>query len=319
MLGLKLNHVSKRGYWRQRIWQQLGHIMACNLFRLIMTSSNETFPRYWPFARETTGHRWIPLTKASDAELWCFFFYLLLSKWLSKQSKRWWFETPPHSLWRHCNVKRLPELLPIGKCICKLRLQNTFWSGPNELNTWYIYTVILTMELPFYPNFILKLILCACRKKKHGWPRGRLQFEQYFKYPITYIICTETQNVTIWNFLHWLPWQPAMKISSKWQHPRFSVHTYLGTSGEMLYGGRERSCVDPWLSSGSRLREHEDSPRGFAEFAHLGDVVEFSSGGFRLENVCSIGLLVEFRLAASWSWWAPFNDGGSLFGEALAG
>ena len=162
------------------------------------------------------------------------------------------------------------------------------------------------------------------QKKKHGWPRGRLQFEQYFKYPITYIICTETQNVTIWNFLHWLPWklsfwqlpvQPAMKISSKWQHPRFSVHTYLGTSGEMLYGGRERSCVDPWLSSGS----HEDSPRGFAEFAHLGDVVEFSSGGFRLENVCSIGLLVEFRLAASWSWWAPFNDGGSLFGEALAG
>ena len=32
----------------------------------------ETFPRYWPFARETTGHRWIPFTKASDAVLWCF-------------------------------------------------------------------------------------------------------------------------------------------------------------------------------------------------------------------------------------------------------
>ena len=26
------------------------------------------FPRYWP----STGHRWIPLTKASDAELWGF-------------------------------------------------------------------------------------------------------------------------------------------------------------------------------------------------------------------------------------------------------
>ena len=25
------------------------------------------FPRYWSF-----GHRWIPLTKGSDAELWCF-------------------------------------------------------------------------------------------------------------------------------------------------------------------------------------------------------------------------------------------------------
>ena len=28
------------------------------------------FPRYWPFVRGI--HRWIPHTKASDAELWCF-------------------------------------------------------------------------------------------------------------------------------------------------------------------------------------------------------------------------------------------------------
>ena len=30
------------------------------------------FPRYWPFCGEFTGHRWIPRTKASDAELWIF-------------------------------------------------------------------------------------------------------------------------------------------------------------------------------------------------------------------------------------------------------
>ena len=30
------------------------------------------YPRYWPFVREFTGHRWIPRTKPSDAELWCF-------------------------------------------------------------------------------------------------------------------------------------------------------------------------------------------------------------------------------------------------------
>ena len=29
-------------------------------------------PHYWPFVRGITGHRWIPLTKASGAELWCF-------------------------------------------------------------------------------------------------------------------------------------------------------------------------------------------------------------------------------------------------------
>ena len=30
------------------------------------------FPRYWPFVMGFTVHRWIPLTKASDTELWCF-------------------------------------------------------------------------------------------------------------------------------------------------------------------------------------------------------------------------------------------------------
>ena len=50
-----------------------------------------------PLGREFFGHRWIPLTKASDAELWCF----LWSARLSKQSWGWWFETPSCSLWRH--------------------------------------------------------------------------------------------------------------------------------------------------------------------------------------------------------------------------
>ena len=31
------------------------------------------FPRYWPFVRGI--HRWIPFTKPSDAELWCFLWY----------------------------------------------------------------------------------------------------------------------------------------------------------------------------------------------------------------------------------------------------
>ena len=43
------------------------------------------FPRYWPFVR------WLPHTKASDAELWCF-FDLRLNKRLSKQ-------------WYHFNIR----------------------------------------------------------------------------------------------------------------------------------------------------------------------------------------------------------------------
>ena len=30
------------------------------------------FLSYWPFVGESTGHPWIPLTKDSDAELWCY-------------------------------------------------------------------------------------------------------------------------------------------------------------------------------------------------------------------------------------------------------
>ena len=30
------------------------------------------FPRHWPFVRGIHRSRWIPHTKASDAELWCF-------------------------------------------------------------------------------------------------------------------------------------------------------------------------------------------------------------------------------------------------------
>ena len=40
------------------------------------------------------------------------FFYLRPIKRLSKQSWRWWFETPSCSLWRHCNVSHNSNLFP---------------------------------------------------------------------------------------------------------------------------------------------------------------------------------------------------------------
>ena len=68
-----------------------------------MTSSNgNVFRVTGHLCGEFTGHRWIPRTKANDAELW-FFFDLCLNKRLSKQSWGWWFETPSRPLWRHCN------------------------------------------------------------------------------------------------------------------------------------------------------------------------------------------------------------------------
>ena len=38
----------------------------------MMTSWNDIFRVNGILRGEFTGHRWIPLTKASDAEIWCF-------------------------------------------------------------------------------------------------------------------------------------------------------------------------------------------------------------------------------------------------------
>ena len=46
------------------------------------------FPRYWSLVRETTGHQWIPITKASDTELWCFLWSA------SEQTAEQTLETP---------------------------------------------------------------------------------------------------------------------------------------------------------------------------------------------------------------------------------
>ena len=65
------------------------------------SSNGNLFHVTGPLWGEFTGHRWIPRTKASDAELW--YFHLCLNKRLSKQSEGWWIDTPSWSLWRHRN------------------------------------------------------------------------------------------------------------------------------------------------------------------------------------------------------------------------
>ena len=58
--------------------------------------------RYWHFGRGIHRSSWPsqrPVTQSFSV-----FFHLRLNKWLSKQSRGWWFETPSCPLWRHCNV-----------------------------------------------------------------------------------------------------------------------------------------------------------------------------------------------------------------------
>ena len=68
---------------------------------LMMTSSNGSIFRITG-PLEFTGHRWISLTKASDAELWWFLWSVWIDGWVNN------YEAGDlrrhHSLWRHCNV-----------------------------------------------------------------------------------------------------------------------------------------------------------------------------------------------------------------------
>ena len=69
----------------------------------MMTSSNgKKFRVTGHLWGDFTGHRWIPRTKVSEAELRCFLWSVFFNQ-LSKQSWCWWVATPSRPLWRHCN------------------------------------------------------------------------------------------------------------------------------------------------------------------------------------------------------------------------
>ena len=72
------------------------------------------FPRYWPFVRWI--HWRLPgvVTRIFDV-----FFDLRLNKRLSKPSRHLWFETPSHSLWRHCNTIKQSQFASVKYCLAK--------------------------------------------------------------------------------------------------------------------------------------------------------------------------------------------------------
>ena len=125
--------------------QWLGPIISGNFAPCMLTGSAlETFTPWWRHQMEKkfrvtgllcgefTGDRWIPRTKASDAELWYFlwslpeqtgvFCDLRPNQQLSNQWRRWWFETLPRSLWRHCNATSMQNMPP-----CMPDITNIYW------------------------------------------------------------------------------------------------------------------------------------------------------------------------------------------------
>ena len=85
--------------WSRCRWKQLIDIMApspwwrhqMEIFSALLSFCAGILP--------VTAKR--PVTRGFDV-----FFELRPNKWFSKQWRRWWFETPSRSLWRHWNDHR---------------------------------------------------------------------------------------------------------------------------------------------------------------------------------------------------------------------
>ena len=73
---------------------------------LIMTASyGNIFHVTDPLWGESAGYRWIPLTNASDTELWCF-LRCSPEHTVEQTIEMPVFKTPLRSLWHHCNVSQ---------------------------------------------------------------------------------------------------------------------------------------------------------------------------------------------------------------------
>ena len=92
--------------------------------------------------------------------------FLCLNKRLSKQSRRWWFQTPSRSLWRHCFVFWLYHLFLVDLCDifshirkdCYFSLGTSVWLLTKfwsiSLNAPYCNNVTNNMTNVFFKWFI---------------------------------------------------------------------------------------------------------------------------------------------------------------------
>ena len=95
---------------------------------LMMTSSDGTIFRVTdPLWGESTGHRWIPLTKASDEELWCFL--------LCPPEKNHWANWCAYDLRRHgVHDDVMTRVLNIGYRMKQITAWNLQY---HEICTWF--------------------------------------------------------------------------------------------------------------------------------------------------------------------------------------
>ena len=159
-------------------------LMSCCFSRghRMMTSSyGNIFRVTGHLCGEFTGPRWIPHTKASDAELSCF-LWSASDKPLSKHSRGWWFETLSRSFWRHCNGQPLywpndnstPVCLFWCQNIHDLKINGRKWTSRLWVNACF-HSQLMSQFMPLiwwreaHISFSLSspLLQCALCRSRH--------------------------------------------------------------------------------------------------------------------------------------------------------
>ena len=142
--------------FKARVWNNAIFVEWTIIVSMMTSSNGNIFCVTGPLCGEFTGHRWIPCTKASDAELWCF-LDLRLNKRLSKQSWGWWLGTLSRPVWRYCNVLLLT--------------MKSFWD--KNIKLWIWKWVILGNEIKTYvdncPSSSLFILWMLLGHSYHVW------------------------------------------------------------------------------------------------------------------------------------------------------
>ena len=118
------------------------------------------------------------------------FFGLRLNKRLSKQSRRWWFQMPPRSLWRHCSA-----IFIMRSCIL---VKQCHYPDSTQWPLFHIYHRH-TVDIPanhnerrrdkhlYYNPYFTMAFRNGCKSHKQRTPYNAFSVVQYligiFKWP----------------------------------------------------------------------------------------------------------------------------------------
>ena len=150
-------------------------VMAENQAIALANVYPEHFLRYWPFVRESVSHRWNPLTKPSDAELW----YFLWSAWTNgKANNRDAGDLRLHTAHHDATVMTLPVW-------CK-----------HSIVSWNVYLWLSCGFARLY--LVVELSMMTSSNGKIFRVTGPLCGEFT---GLRWIHCTKASDAELWRFL----------------------------------------------------------------------------------------------------------------------